>query len=64
MHSKARGRPPPRGAAISAPARWPAPWGGGALNGRGSNAPPPIMMPGPNPPLQFPVGEIQSVNGG
>ena len=57
-------RAPTTGAAISATVRWTVTWGVGDLNGPGSNALPPIMMTGPNPPLQFPVGEIQSVNGG
>ena len=57
-------RAPTSAAAIGATVRWNVTWGVGNLNGPGNNALPPVLMTGPNPPLQFPVREIQSVNGG
>lgn len=57
-------RAPTATAAITATVVWTVTWGVGNLNGPGNNALPPVTMTGPNPPRQFPVGEIQSVNGG
>ncbi len=57
-------RAPATAAAITATVTWAVTWGVGNLNGPGGSALPPVSMTGPNPPLQFPVGEIQSVNGG
>jgi hypothetical protein len=57
-------RAPTAAASITATVAWTVTWGAGNLNGPGINALPPVDMTGPNPPLQFPVGEIQSVNSG
>jgi hypothetical protein len=55
---------PTTAASVSATVTWTVSWGDGNLNGPGPNALPAITMTGPNPPLAFPVDEIQSVNGG
>ena len=57
-------RAPTTAAAISATVSWNVTWGVGNLNGPEPSTLPPVLMTGPNPPLQFPVREIQSVNGG
>jgi hypothetical protein len=48
---------------LTATVTWSVTWGNGDLNGPGPNALPPIVLTGPNPPLEFPVEEIQSING-
>jgi hypothetical protein len=57
-------RGPTTAAGVSATVTWTVTWGAGDLNGPGPNALPAITLTGPNPPLQFPVLEIQSINGG